>query len=127
MNFCAASGWRHFIRRRGDMEIKVDTRPFAKIETEALVTYAFEQDKSIDSGAMALDAMTGGAISKLTASGELTGKLLETTLLHYPQRLAAQRLLILGAGKKEKFGTVEARGVAGAARRDPKGKQGESV
>src|SRR5258708_37504350 len=90
------------------MEIKVDTRPFAKIETDALVTYAFEQDKSIDSGAMALDAVTSGAISKLTASGGLTGKLLEATLLHYPQGLAAQRLLILRAGEKEKFRTVQA-------------------
>jgi len=32
----------------------------------------------------------------------LTGKMLEVTLLHYPQGLAAQRLLILGAGKKDK-------------------------
>ena len=48
------------------MEIKVDTRPFAKIETDALVTYAFEQEKAqektVDSGAMALDAETGDAI-----------------------------------------------------------------
>ena len=35
--------------------------------------------------------------------------MLETTLLYYPQGLAAQRLLILGAGKKEKFGTTELR------------------
>src|SRR6202163_2589643 len=112
-NFRAAKGRRHFIGRRGDMEIKVDTRPFAKIETDALVTYAFEQEKTIDSGAIALDSVTGGAISKLAASGELTGKILEATLLHYPQGLAAQRLLILGAGKKDKFGTVELRRLAG--------------
>jgi len=109
------------------MEIKVDTRPFARIETDALVTYAFEQDKSIDSGAIALDEVTGGAISRLVASGELTGKLLETTLLHYPQGLAAHRLLLLGAGKKEKFGTVEARRLAGAAARMLKAKQVKSL
>ena len=38
------------------MEITVDTRPLAKIDTEALVTYAFEQEKPIDSGVLALDA-----------------------------------------------------------------------
>jgi leucyl aminopeptidase len=97
------------------MEITVDTRPWAKIDTDALVTYAFEQDNPIDGALSAIDGPTGGALAKLAASGELTGKMLETTLLHYPQGLAAQRLLILGAGKKEKFGTPELRRIAGTA------------
>jgi len=105
------------------MEITVDTRPFAKIDTDALVTYAFEQEKPVDGAALALDAATGGALSKLATAGELTGKMLEATLLHYPQGLAAQRLLILGAGKKDKFGTVELRKLAGAAVRILKSKQ----
>ncbi len=109
------------------MEINLDTRPAAKIETEALVTYAFEQDKPVDGDLSQLDAATGGAISKLAASGELTGKMLEVTLLHYPQGLAAQRLLILGAGKKEKFGTAELRRLAGAAVRTLKSRQVKRV
>ena len=95
----------------------------AKVEAEALVTYAFEQEKPVDGELTSLDAATGGAISKLAAAGELTGKMLEITLLHYPQGLAAQRLLILGAGKKDKFGTVELRRLAGAAVRTLKAKQ----
>jgi leucyl aminopeptidase len=109
------------------MEITVDTRPLAKIDTDALVTYAFEQDKPVDDALSALDAATGGALSKLAASGELTGKMLEVTLLHYPQGLAAQRLLILGAGKKDKFGTVELRRLAGAAVRTLKSRQVKRV
>ena len=109
------------------MEITVDTRPFAKIDTDALVTYAFEQDKPVDGVLSALDGATGGALSKLSASGELTGKMLESTLLHYPQGLAAQRLLILGAGKKDKFGTVELRKLAGAAVRTLKSRQVKRV
>ena len=109
------------------MDITVDTRPLAKIETDALVTYAFELEKPVDSALMALDAAAGGAISKLAASGELTGKMLEATLLHFPQGLAAQRLLILGAGKKDKFGTVELRRLAGAAVRTLKAKQVKSL
>jgi leucyl aminopeptidase len=109
------------------MDITVDTRPLAKIETDALVTYAFELEKPVDSALMALDAATGGSISKLAASGELTGKMMEVTLLHYPQGLAAQRLLILGAGKKDKFGTVELRRLAGAAVRTLKAKQIKSL
>jgi leucyl aminopeptidase len=105
------------------MEITVDTRPLAKIETEALVTYSFEQEKPLDGALSQLDAATGGALSKLAASGELTGKTLETTLLYYPQGLAAQRLFVVGAGKKEKFGTAELRRLAGAAVRALKSRQ----
>ena len=109
------------------MEITVDTRLLASIDTDALVTYAFEQDKPIDGALSALDGATGGTLSKLAASGELTGKMLENTLLHYPQGLAAQRLLILGAGKKDKFGTVELRRLAGAAVRTLKSRQVKRV
>ncbi len=105
------------------MEITIDTRPLAKIETEALVAYLFEQEKPSDGILAQLDQATGGALSKLAASGELAGKFLESTLLYYPQGLAAQRLLILGAGKKSKFGTTELRRIAGTAVRSLKSRQ----
>jgi leucyl aminopeptidase len=105
------------------MELTVDARPPAKIETEALVTYAFEQDKPIEGALSTLDAATGGALSKLASSGELTGKMIETTLVHYPPGLLAQRLLILGAGKRDKFGSAELRKLAGAAVRTLKSKK----
>ena len=105
------------------MEITLDLRPLAQIDAEALVTYVFEQEKPAEGDLSALDTATGGTISKLAASGELTGKLLEVTLLHYPQGLAAQRLLIVGAGKKDKFGTVELRRIAGTAARTLKSRQ----
>jgi leucyl aminopeptidase len=105
------------------MDITVDTRPPAKIDTEALVTYLFDQEKPFEGVLSQLDAATGGALSKLAAAGELTGKLMETTLLHYPQGLAAQRLLIVGAGKKEKFIPADLRKLAGAAVRTLKSRQ----
>ncbi|MBZ5641315.1 MAG: leucyl aminopeptidase [Acidobacteriia bacterium] len=109
------------------MELTVDTRPAPKIAIEALVTYAFENEKP-DTGVLAqLDQAAGGALSKLAAAGELTGKMLETTLLYYPQGLAAQRLLIIGAGKKEKLGTAELRRLAAAAVRSLKSRQVRQV
>lgn len=105
------------------MEISVDTRALAKLHTEALVTYLFEEEKSLSGVLTELDGATSGAISKLIASGELTGKMLESVLLYYPQGLAAQRLFIVGAGKKDKFGTAELRRVAGAAVRSLKSRQ----
>src|SRR6202051_333467 len=109
------------------MEFTVDTRALAKIEAEALVTYAFEQEKPAEGILARLDEAAGGALTTLAASGELTGKMLETTLVYYPQGLAAQRLLIVGAGKKSKFGTAELRRLAGAAVRTLKSRQVKSV
>ena len=99
------------------MQITIDAQAPARLETEALVTYAFEQERPVEGVLAELDQAAGGAISKLAASGELTGKMLELTLLHFPQGLAAQRLMIVGAGKKDKFGTAELRRLAGAATR----------
>jgi leucyl aminopeptidase len=109
------------------MDITVDTRAIAKIEADALVTYAFDQEKPTEGILAQLDAATGGALTKLATSGELTGKMLETTLLYYPAGLAAQRLLVVGAGKKAKFGTAELRRLAGAAVRALKSRQVKNV
>jgi leucyl aminopeptidase len=109
------------------MDITVDTRPTAKIDTEALATYLFDQEKPVEGVLSQLDAATGGALSKLAADGELTGKMMETTLLHYPQGLAAQRLIIIGAGKKEKFLPADLRRLAGAAVRTLKSRQVKSL
>ena len=108
------------------MELKVDTRGLAKIEADALVTYAFEEEKPVEGLLARLDEAAGGALTKLAAAGELTGKMLETTLVYYPQGLAAQRLFVVGAGKKEKFGTAELRRLAGAAVRALKLRQVKS-
>ena len=85
------------------MEFTVDTRPIAKLEADALVTYAFDQEKPTEGILAQLDQATGGALSKLAAAGEFTGKMLEVTLLYYPAGLAAQRLLILGAGQENQI------------------------
>ncbi len=99
------------------MQITVDTRPFARIETEALVTYLFEEENPIRGRVAELDQAAGGALRKLAASGELTGKALEMTLLHYVAGVSAQRILLVGAGKPEKFNAAELRRLAGAALR----------
>ncbi len=62
------------------------------------------------------------AVADLIASGEVTGKMLETTLLHKPQRLKAKRLLLLGGGKAKSFSSAEVRKLAGAAVRTLKAK-----
>ncbi|MGH8679311.1 MAG: leucyl aminopeptidase, partial [Burkholderiales bacterium] len=97
------------------MQIALETRPFAEIETEALVTYVFEESDPVKGRIAELDRTTGGAIRRLAQSGEITGKSLEMTLLHNPAGLKAQRLLLVGAGKREQHGTAQLRKLAGAA------------
>jgi leucyl aminopeptidase len=58
-----------------------------------------------------------GRLAKLADSGELTGKSLEMVLVHFPEGLAAQRLLLVGAGKKLKFTAADVRKLSGAALR----------
>ncbi|HXN21900.1 MAG TPA: leucyl aminopeptidase [Candidatus Dormibacteraeota bacterium] len=99
------------------MEFTVDTRPPTAIETEALVTYVFEQSDPVEGSIAELDQATGGAIRKLALSSELTGKALEMTLLHSPPGLKAQRLFLVGAGKGDKFTGAHLRKLAGAALR----------
>ncbi len=99
------------------MQITTDIRPAAAIETPALVTYLFEEDDALQGAASELDRTAGGVLRKLVASGELTGKSLEMTLLHFVPGLAAARLLLVGAGKREKYGLAELRKLAGAALR----------
>jgi leucyl aminopeptidase len=99
------------------MQITIESNPVAQIQTEALVTYVFEKDGRIEGALAELDAASGGRLKALAESGELTGKALEMTLVHYPAGLAAQRLLLVGAGKPEKFSSAELRKLAGAALR----------
>ena len=62
------------------------------------------------------------AAADLIASGEVTGKMLETNLLHKPQGLRAKRLLLLGGGKAKSFSSSELRKLAGTAVRTLKAK-----
>jgi hypothetical protein len=88
------------------MQISLDTKPFASLETDALVTYVFENGDLTQGRPAELDKLTGGMLSRLSKSGELTGKSLETTLLHAPAGFKAARLLLVGAGKREQLSPI---------------------
>ena len=54
------------------------------------------------------------AAAEVIRSGEVTGKSLETTLLHQP-KLKTKRLLLIGGGKADKFAASDLRKLAGTA------------
>ena len=99
------------------MQISLEAKPFATLETEALVSYVFEDADPVQGRVAELDQSTDGLLRKLATSGELTGKALEMTLVHAPRGLKAARLLLVGAGKREKFDSAILRRIAGAALR----------
>jgi leucyl aminopeptidase len=99
------------------MQITLETKSFAALETEALVTYVFEIGDPTQGLAAELDKLTGGLLGRLAKSGELTGKSLEMTMFHGPAGMKAARLLLVGAGKRDQFNNVTLRKVVGAALR----------
>ncbi len=99
------------------MQITLETQALNVLETEALVIYVFENG-DVSRGRIAeLDQLTGGLLSRLSSSGELTGKTLENTLVHAPKGLKAARVLLVGAGKREQFNPATLRKIAGSALR----------
>src|SRR5260370_16735800 len=87
------------------MQITLETKPFATLETDALVSYVFEDADPVQGRIAELDQFTEGLLRKLATGAELTGKPLEMTLVHAPRGVKAARLLLVGAAKREKFDT----------------------
>ncbi len=106
------------------MKLTLNSQPKETIATEALAVVVFESANGApaDEPFRRLDAQTGGLLSELYASGETTGKALDTVLLHHPKGLAAKRLLLVGGGKVEKFDAAQLRKAAGTALRYLKGR-----
>src|SRR5260370_1048390 len=99
------------------MQITLATQPFAGLETDALVSYVFEETDPVQGRIAGINKATTGLLRKLAKSGELTGKTLEFTLVHAPAGLKAARLLLVGAGKREQWNGATLRKIAGAALR----------
>jgi len=99
------------------MQITLQTKPFAGLETDALVSYVFEEADPVQGRIAEIDQAAAGLPRKLAKSGELTGKMLEFTLVHTPAGLKSARLLLVGAGKREQWNSAVLRKIAGAALR----------
>ncbi len=97
------------------MRIEFQTQPLAQVTTNALATFGFEGTPASSGSVEILPAETRRLLEDLQASRELTGKSYECTLIHRPVGLAAQKLLVVGAGKKDKFNAAQLHRLAGTA------------
>jgi leucyl aminopeptidase len=99
------------------MQIQLENQPYSSIQADAIVTYIFDNENKIDGILSDIDQAMDGRLAALVATGELSGKALELVLVHFPEGLDAKRLLLVGAGKPEKFATSDLRKIAGTALR----------
>ena len=100
------------------MNINLEARPIAEVESDALVVVGFEGGPPPGAS---------DQVKELYESGEFTGKSCEISVLHRPAGLKAKRLVLAGGGKREKFNSAELRRVSGAVLRSLKNKKLRSV
>ncbi|MDP9055490.1 MAG: leucyl aminopeptidase [Acidobacteriota bacterium] len=95
------------------MEIKLVPTRAAELDADAVVLLEWEGQPRPE---------FEKPLAGLYASGEIKGKAHEFTLLYGVEGFKARRILIAGAGKRDKFGPSELRKLAGAAVRQLKAK-----
>ncbi|HWC95556.1 MAG TPA: leucyl aminopeptidase [Candidatus Sulfopaludibacter sp.] len=98
------------------MQITTEKSPAIQVQTDALIIPVFEDAKETRFGA-----------GDLVESGEVAGKPLELTLLHHVAGVTATRVLLAGAGKKQKFTPADLRKLVAAAVRLLRGKSVKQV
>ena len=99
------------------MESRLISRPFDKVEADALVALVYAEET-----APAELASVTACLEELKSSGEFTGKSGEIAVLYQPEGLAAKRLAIVGAGKRGTFDAAGLRRAVGATVRSLKQK-----
>lgn len=97
------------------MKIEFRHEPLAQLASSALVTFSFEGSPASSGSVERLPSESHSLLQELQSGGELSGKAYECTLIHRPPGLVAAKLLVVGAGKKEKFNSAQRRRLAGTA------------
>src|SRR5438093_3500744 len=125
------------------MKTNLSSSAPAEVETECLVVIVLAENDRSEKGRSETDRTKNASGEKagpevsietsdnavreaardVIATGEVTGKIFESTLLHNPSKLKAKRLLLVGGGKAKNFAAFELRKMAGTAVRTlkPKG------
>jgi leucyl aminopeptidase len=112
------------------MKITLHTAIPSQLETECLVVAVLDASEKAGNGEndkpkpqiLSDDPAVVATAADLIASGEVTGKSLDVTLLHKPSGLKAKRLLLIGGGNAKTFSTSDLRKIAGTAVRTIKSK-----
>lgn len=97
------------------MRIKVEKGSITDIACDLLVVNLFAGVEVPSGAAAAVNKVLDGLLVKLIREGEISGKRETTTLIHVKGELPAQRVAVVGLGKKEKFDMDAVRTAASTA------------
>ncbi len=103
------------------MEIAVAEGSVTEVATPLLVVNLFEDAETLGGATAAVDTALNGLLGRLRAAGELRGKLGEVVVVHNPDpngsALRAERVAVVGLGRRGDFGLESVRRAAAAAAR----------
>ena len=101
------------------LNISIRTDAIPAVRTPLLVLQHFQDDAEPMGASAAVDEALGGLLTRLLGRGEFRGKA-EETLLVYPDRadFAAERVLLVGVGKREDYAMQGLRKAIGTAVRE---------
>jgi len=97
------------------MKIYIKNQSILEFEGDVVIVNLSEGVKAPGGATGVVDKALNGIIRKMINSGEITGKLGETAIIHTFGRLKADKVLIVGLGKPNTFGPEEIRKASGAA------------
>jgi leucyl aminopeptidase len=98
------------------VEIEVIQQEASGVEASILVLPHFEGEADPAGAVAEVDARVGGALSRVLGSGDFRGRKDETLLIYpRPGEVAAERLLLVGLGKRNEFSAERLRRAMGAA------------
>lgn len=96
-----------------NMKTTVSTLTAPEIDCTALVVFVFEDGSIV--GSSALQVAVGELVARLVANLEFDGKLGKSAMIYAPTSIQAHSLLLVGAGKPDKFDCGAAFRAGGAA------------
>jgi leucyl aminopeptidase len=97
------------------MDIRVSHGAIQESSADTLIVNLFQGVSAPTGATGAVDRALGGAVSDLIAQGDFRGKSGEVAVLYPRGELAAKRVLVVGLGEQEQFGTEAVRRAAAAA------------
>jgi leucyl aminopeptidase len=97
------------------MQIKVECAPLTEYPCDLLVVNEFEGVKQPGGATGAADRALDGLIAKLSREGEVDGKLGKVAVIHCHNKMKADKVAVVGLGKREKFDLEAVRTAAAAA------------
>ena len=97
------------------MDIKINTKSITNQDVDTIIIGIFEESTSIHKSLNKLNESLDGAISKLITLNDYKFNLTETCVIYSNGNIAAERIILVGLGKKEDLNLDKMRHASSAA------------